>query len=98
MYCSIEDLDTIEDEPTQPKRPCPSITEVPHYHFLHLLLGNPSSLWKHSSTDVDETAVWGRSNEYFEFLVNLLKRLTGTCAFFFKSFNSFHTACTCSLQ
>lgn len=77
MYCvSIATtIDTGEDSDDKPQS---SITEVPHYYFLHLLLSNPSSLWKHKSTDTDDLVTWERCNEYFEFLVSLLRDLTGT--------------------
>ena len=75
----IANFSDMDDGPADAKRPCLSVSELPHYYFLHLLLSNTSSLWKESSKDSNEIASWSRCNEYFEFLVHLLQGLTGTC-------------------
>ncbi len=78
ILSNIVALNDSDDDLTHTNRPHLPITEIPHYYFLHLLLSNSSSLWKHSSQDTDEITSWSRCNEYFEFLVNLLKELLGT--------------------
>ena len=71
------DAPTSQDEPQQPKRPrSDNVPMAPRHFFLHLLLSNQSSLWMASSTSPSELEVWGRSEQYFEFLRHLLSHLS----------------------
>ena len=70
------DTPSFIDTPTETPATKPSSVEAPHRFFLRLLLSNKSSLWMTSASGGGDIEVWGRCEQYFDFLYQLASNLT----------------------